>query len=280
MKDYVTINNNILDEWCKSLALNSRLEKDKFAYDGIMFKGAIIPDHRNVNGVELFRWIRKSNGKENELWATSPLRILYLTKDQNTGGDKAWDVRSESFRYIDEQYEPLEMCLDTSNIFFRNLVYSLYGIVNTQPGCPAGYEFTNKQALELADRQIFFCFNCKKEVGVNKCDNHILEQAIYNEYNYCFLKQQVLNLEADLFICCGYSKSIEKTGNHMLNFLNTIGYNFKPVIEDWIFYDDEQNKAAINSYHLSYPGFNYNGMMAAYSKFLQKRSMFKMSHRG
>ena len=171
------------------------------------------------------------------------------------------------------------MYLDTNNIFFRNLAYSLYGIVNTKPGCPADYTFKNEDALALVDNQIFARINCKKEVGVEKCDNRILQEAIYDENNYHFLKQQVLNLDADLFICCGYSKSIENTGNHMLNFLNTIGYKFKAEIEDWIYYDEEHNKAAINSYHPSYPRFNYDGMMAAYSAFLQKHRVFNISHR-
>ena len=286
MKDFVTTNNLILDEWrntyvqqTQSLYPECKNPGDYFALDGIMNMGEIKPERKIFdNGVSGFRWKRIESGKENYLWNNSPLRILYLTKDQNTNGDVSWDVRSESLRYPDEKYKDW---LDTYNIFFRHLAYSFYGIMKTTAGVPLYYnDIVDAKVVELLDRQIFARINCKKEVGENKCDNNTLEQVIYDKNYYRFLKQQVLNLEADLFICCGYSKSIGRTGNHMLNFLNTIGYNFKPVIEEWIYYDEERNKAAINSYHLSYPGFDYDGMMDAYSKFLQKCHKFDLSHKG
>ena len=76
------------------------------------------------------------------------MRVLYLTKDQNSYGDVAWDVRSESFRYRDENYKPDEMWLDTGVAFYRNLVYSLYGILKTTIDQPQDYnKFTDKDAL-------------------------------------------------------------------------------------------------------------------------------------
>ena len=202
----------------------------------------------------------------------------YLTKDQNTGDEKAWDVRSESFRYPDKRYKPQEMWLYTHNTFFRNLVYSLYGILNTKPNFKMEYNFTNQQALQCADDNIFARINCKKEVGYNRCLNNILEDAINNDRD--FLKRQITLLDADIFVCCGYSKAIGESGNLMLNFLNTIGYNFKAdKKESWIYYDEENNKIAINSYHLSYPGFDYEGMINAYFEFLTIHPEFINSHR-
>ena len=66
----------------------------------------------------------------------------------------------------------------------------------------------------------------------------------------------------------------------MLNFLNTIGYNFTAEKkESWIYYDERNNKIAINSYHLSYPGLDYAGMVEAYFEFLKAHPGFTNSHR-
>ena len=293
MEDYVGKNQCILDEW-RAMFINDKQtnkayagwsQKEisaQFAEDGIMFKGVFDEDHPvYYNGSIGFRWIRKqtNNGLvENQLWNAAPLRVLYLTKDQNTGDEKAWDVRSESFRYPDKRYKPQKMWLYTQNTFFRNLVYSLYGILNTKPNFKTEYNFTNQQALQCADDNIFARINCKKEVGYDRCLNNILEDAINNDRD--FLKRQITLLDADIFVCCGYSKAIGESGNLMLNFLNTIGYNFKAdKKESWIYYDEENNKIAINSYHLSYPGFDYEGMINAYFEFLTIHPEFINSHR-
>lgn len=219
----------------------------------------------------------KKNGKENELWSKAPLRILYLTKDQNTGDDVAWDVRSESFRYADEKYRPTGMWLDTKTTFFRNLVYSLYGIGNTTAEKIA-IDFTNEKALEYADKHIFARINCKKEVGGATCSNDILRKAIESDNKY--LKQQIDNLDADILVCCGYSQSIEKTGSLILNFLNDNGYNFVPVVDEWIYYYEKENKIAINSWHLSdFRRFDYSEMVLKYHEFLKKHPDFIKSHR-
>lgn len=287
MKDYVAENERILNEWCKKFveekkhdeAYRGYVIERYFAKDGIMFKGEIVPKPiKYENGDEVFRWERKPSGKENELWSKEPLRVLFLTKDQNTSGDVAWDVRGETFRYPDVKYQPNAMCLYTQNTFFRNLVYSFYGIMKTIAGCPKNYDdFTNEEALALADEMIFARINCKKEVGSDKCYDNVLRNAIENDK--MFLKQQIENLDADIFMCCSYSQSIENTGNRMLNLLIEIGYQFKPEVEDWIYYDEKRNKIAINSYHLSFPQFNYQGMVSAYSEFLKKHPDFTKSHR-
>ena len=284
--NYVEKNQEILDRWRKAYVEKNQVLYpncpnlgDYFAPDGIMYKGAIEKETvRCDNKTSFFRWTRKESGIENELWTKAPLRILYLTKDQNTGGCTAWDVRSESFRYPDEKYPPQDMYLYTQNTFFRNIVYSLYGIMRTTSIYKQEYDFTNEEALRYADNQIFARINCKKEVGEAQCDNGVLESAINNDAP--FLKEQIDNLKADIFVCCGYSKSIGDTGNLMLNFLNTIYKNqFKKEIEDWIYYDETNNRIAISSYHLSYLGFDYNGMINAYHEFLKKHPQFEESHR-
>ncbi len=287
MKNYVAENERILKEW-RNVYVNNNQSKypdctnlhEYFTPDGIMFKGEFLPDRRNYSdGKSVFRWKRNCSGEENTLWANAPMRVLYLTKDQNSYGDVAWDVRSESFRYRDENYKPDEMWLDTGVAFYRNLVYSLYGILKTTIDQPQDYnKFTDKDALSFVDKQIFARINCKKEVGNDKCPDDVLLDAINRDKS--FLERQINGLDADIFVCCGYTQSIPDTGNRMLNLLNTIGYHFKPQDEEkWIFYDSDKNKVAINSYHLSYLRFDYVGMISAYHEFLKKHPAFSESHR-
>lgn len=285
MKDYVGENERILKEWCDWYVKTNQQNypncpnlRDYFAKDGIMFMGEIVAEPKFYpNGETTFRWKREENGTENELWSREPLRFLYLTKDQNTGDDVAWDVRSESFRYADEKYRPTDMWLDTKTTFFRNLVCSLYSIGNTTIEKPA-LDFTNKKALEYADKHIFARINCKKEVGGATCSNFNLRTAIERDNE--FLKQQIDNLDADVFLCCGYSQSIEKTGSLILNFLNDNGYNFEQEIDEWVYYDEEKNKIAINSWHLSdFRRFDYAEIALKYHEFLKKHPSFIESHR-
>lgn len=287
MKNYVAENERILKEWRNAYVNNNQSKypdctnlHEYFTPDGIMFKGEFLPDRRNYSdGKSVFRWKRNCCGEENTLWANAPMRVLYLTKDQNSYGDVAWDVRSESFRYRDENYKPDEMWLDTGVAFYRNLVYSLYGILKTTIDQPQDYNnFTDKDALSFVDKQIFARINCKKEVGNDKCPDDVLLDAINRDKS--FLERQINNLDADIFICCGYSQSIPDTGNRILNLLNSIGYHFKPQDEEkWIFYDLDKNKVAINSYHLSYLRFDYVGMISAYHEFLKRNPAFTDSHR-
>ncbi len=287
MKNYVAENERILKEWRNAYVNNNQSKypdctnlHEYFTPDGIMFKGEFLPDRRNYSdGKSVFRWKRNCSGEENTLWANVPMRVLYLTKDQNSYGDVAWDVRSESFRYRDENYKPDEMWLDTGVAFYRNLVYSLYGILKTTIDQPQDYNnFTDKDALSFVDKQIFARINCKKEVGNDKCPDDVLLDAINRDKS--FLERQINNLDADIFICCGYSQSIPDTGNRILNLLNSIGYHFKPQDEEkWIFYDLDKNKVAINSYHLSYLRFDYVGMISAYHEFLKRNPAFTDSHR-
>ncbi|MBO4403128.1 MAG: hypothetical protein J5792_05525, partial [Bacteroidales bacterium] len=253
--------------------------------DGIMYKGEFRGAYKyyeNENNEYKFRWIRIPSGRENLLWANAPLRLLFLTKDQNTGDNPSWDVRSESFRYLSDEYKPEELWIDSSRgNFFKNLVYLFYGLMNTTVDRKIDYHQINeKDALSYIDDEehIFARINCKKEVGGAQCPNGVLANAIYDDVNKDFLKQQILNLDADIFVCCGLM-------SFMPNLLNDMGYHFESQDDDkWIYYDLEENKLAINSYHLSLPGFKYEGLISAYHDFLKKLYIdeqidFTKSHR-
>lgn len=257
MKDYVAENERILNEWRKN---NEKNGETNFADDGIMYRGII---EEFDYGTERF----SDEDQENKMWNEAPLRILFLTKDQNAGGYDAWDVRGETG--------------NLSYAFFRNLMYQLYGLVNTRPGYKADYKFTNEQAIELYNSFPIARINAKKEAGVSSVSNHTLKYYIERDSRY--LKEQILNLDADIIVCCGYSENVEESGNLLLNFLKKECYpGLNKQDNNWIYFDEENNNIAINNWHLSARlGAEewYNQITNAYHHFLEKHPNFIKSHR-
>ena len=257
--NFVETNDSILQKWEEHIEKVE--ENPKFASDGIMFRGEIDQNER---------W--SDPKKENELWGNAPIRYLFLTKDQNAGDDekkaKAWDVRSEIGRSN----------TDSCSIryqFYRNLMYILYGIINSEDTL-CGYEdFTNEQAIQTYDNAPVARINVKKQAGGSSIDNNTLKT--YIERDKEFLIEQISALDADVIICCGYSESIEDTGNIILNFLNKEIYNFTKINE-WIHYDDKAKKVAINAWHFSYRGVKqkdfFEGLVTAYHKFIIEHQDF------
>lgn len=270
MKDYVAENERILKEWRES---NEKYGEKNFADDGIMYRGEI---KEYDYGTERF----SDQKQENKMWNEAPLRVLFLTKDQNAGKDQnerkydAWDVRGETG--------------NLSYAFFRNLLYQLYGLVNTKPGYKADYKFTNEQAIELYNTFPIARINAKKEAGVSSVSNYILKY--YIERDGVFLKEQILNLDADIIVCCGYSDYVEESGNLLLNFLKKECYNKLDNKDDngwidndgWLYYDKDKNKLAVNNWHFSARKSSeewYNQITEAHHRFLEKHPDFIKSHR-
>lgn len=261
--NFVEKNDSILQKWKEHIEKVE--ENPKFAADGIMFRGEIEQRFPGQNE-------RYSNPeKENELWENAPIRYLFLTKDQNVGDDKkakAWDVRSETGRSNK----------NSSNIrylFYRNLMYILYGIIHSEDTL-CGYEdFTNEQAIQTYDNAPVARINVKKQAGGSSIGNDTLKTHIERDKE--FLIEQITALDADVLICCGYSESIEDTGNIILNFLSKEIYNFTKINE-WIYYDDKTKKVAINAWHLSYRGVKqkdfFEGLVTAYHKFIIEHQDF------
>ena len=284
MKDYVAENERILNEWRNHLN-----QYEYFAPDGIMYKGECRGAYKYYeNGEYKFRWVRIPSGRENTLWTNAPLRVLFLTKDQNTSRDTAWDVRSETYWAADENVTPEERVIDKSR-FNSNLVYILYGILNTTADKQVGYnDFTDNEALSFADEQIFARINCKKEVGGRECKNYDLQKAIDRDFK--LLKEQILNLDADIFVCCGHQNE-----NNII--LNTVCDIYKDEFEyvncvegkgTGMHYNAKRNKLAIDAYHLSHlkggPEARYNETVGMYYEFLKylkktKDIDFTNSHR-
>lgn len=281
--NYVESNQDILNRWkakfCEDKSKDSEYEgyepEKFFAEDGIMFRGELSCVHKPFDdGKTTYRWEHKPSGKENELWEAAPLRVLYLTKDQYTYDCETWDVRSESYRYLAPN--ATEECLSTVR-FHVNLVYSLYGLLKTTPDRMIKYEdFSNAEALKLSEESIYARINCRKEYGESKCSDEKLQKSI-DEYRG-FLREQIHNLNADLFICCGSHND----NNIILNTLNEFYDNKFKWIGYATWYNEEDNKLAIDSYHLSYIKGGYQGryedIVTPYFEFLKIHPDF-LKHR-
>lgn len=264
MKDYVTENERILNEWCKKYVEDKKDDKeykgykmeDYFATDGIMNKGEFYIDECDVGAIR-----RKVSGKENELWTECPLRILFLTKDENA--DEAWDVRTETFYKKGLGLPPNNKTISDS-FFFQNEACILYGLQNTTPEKMMMYDdFTWKDALKYSDNNIFARINCKKETGGPTISDKVLRDAINKYYKY--LKEQILNLDADILVCCGN----QKDNNLILNSIYDIYENEIEYVNcvdgqgTGMHYNAKQNKLAIDANHLA---FFKGGLEARYKE--------------
>lgn len=271
-RNFVGENERILEEWRMKFP---KQKQDKFAKDGIMNKGEF--DENNAEGI-----VWRNSGNENEMWAEAPLRVLFLTKDENISStEKVWDIRRETFHQkgIDAKQNII-----SDSTFYRNEANILYGLLNTTKDNLIGFhEFSHLDALRFSDDVVFARINCKKEGGKETIDNNELKSAI--DLYYEDLKKQVCVLEADIFVCCGHQQ--EK--NIILDTLYKIYPNeFKYVSlgigkGTGLHYNERGNKLAIDAYHLSYltggEELRYYEVVGAYYEFLKQHPEFVNSHR-
>lgn len=290
MKDYITENERVLKEWQKSY-VNKNQSKypnctnlgDYFAFDGIMNMG----EFKIKNDGTIWRDVC---GNENEMWNECPLRILFLTKDENTNDDEAWDVRTETF-YKKGNGLPSQNKTVSDSFFYQNEVCLLYGLLNTTPEKMIMYDdFSWEKALSCSGNAIFARINCKKEVGYGTLSNKKLEEAIKDKEYFDYLKDQILNLDADILVCCGN----QNDQNIILNTIYSIyenEFDYVNCVEGkgtGMHYNTKRNKLAIDAYHLAFfkGGLEarYNETVGMYYEFLKylKRTKgidFSASHR-
>lgn len=270
--DFVGKNQRILDKWKANFPSE---RQSKFANDGIMNKGK---PYYGGNSEVL-----KKSGNENELWNITPLRVLFLTKDENLYDDNisVWDVRTETFHLRGTDSEQF---IISNSTFYRNEANILYGILHTRADNMVGFhEFSQKDALKFSDEVVFARINCKKEGGGGTISDDELQKAIDQYFE--FLKEQIFELDADLIICCGH----QHENNVILNTLYKIYPNEFKYIDfgkykgSGLHYNKKRNKLAIDAYHLSYitggEELRYYEVVGAYYEFLKKEKGFTNSHR-
>ena len=250
-KLFMQENDKILEEWLKTFQQNGGNETF-FSLDGIMFQGGIVRENETSN--KLVRRASKNYKLENNSWSENPCRFLILTKEQNMRNEGAWDSRVVSFH---KNYSKVEDYILAGENFNKRLVFIIYGLAHVLKGEKVSFDFVNEnrsEILKFVDNYSFAHINCKKEGGGASCSVDSLKDAI-KDYD-TFLDRQINNIDADLFICCGSTQAghVKDHANYSLGFLKEHGYKFQyagPKYQD-IYYDETQNKIAIDVWHPSY----------------------------
>lgn len=262
LKNYMQLNNRILNLW-KDAFVKQGGDENRFSEDGIMYMG---PLELYADGDDQPKryWRSQSDDnftKENTCWENCPVRFLYLTKDQNGGGENgpAWDSRMES--YCDPNSSENNYKVWKKYSFNKLMAYTVGGLTSAVQGHFISLsEIKEKQDLCIRafGKYPIARINCKKEVGGTRCDNSTLNKHMGKYQD--LLIQQINNLDADVFICCEYHETDKVWFNNgfdsiFVDFLADNGYNFtwKPVGKNggvWV--DEKKKKIAIRTYHLSY----------------------------
>lgn len=277
-KNYLGINEQILAEWKEEFVRRGN-KSERFSYDGIMYKGKI---YREC-GTDDSNWVRDRSDEnytvENKLWKTAPLRILFLSKDQYIGDNKAYESYITSFRNKKTALEDYRLI---SSPFLKRMAYAIYGLSKSTPDEVVPFDYLAEhedEVLRWIDDFPFAWINCKKEGGGPACSNSALVSAM-NDYKD-FLVRQIQNVDADIIVCCGYS---DITGSPIFDFLKENVYDFEYAGGDYedIWFDKKSGKLAIVSWHLSARESNtriYDNIVNTYQKYIHDNPSFVESHR-
>ena len=174
-KDFMKENQQILEQWQKPYE-DENGECPNFSWDGIIFKGEFYREECSSN---ILREETKDGTVENEKWAKVPIRILFLTKDQNTNGGGAWDSRENTFR--NPKYEKDDYVLRRESLNKR-IAWILYGLGNTNNLKMVDFSElrsrdNDEKVLRFVDDFPFAQINCKKEGGGASCPPEILKKG-------------------------------------------------------------------------------------------------------
>ena len=225
-----------------------------FCADGLMFRGA-----NWKKEVEQEIYYGKRKGDEENLWNTTPKRILFLLKDPNDEAN--CDIR---------EFSPGASGTITKH--YKNIAYWLFGLLSFDENKIApdfeSIDFWN-DVFPVFGTMPFAIVNCKKESGGSTILNETLSEHI--ERYADFIKKEIEILDPDIIVCGGGSSIIK-------NFVKEKIYiDIEKIDDNWIYYSKKNNKVVIDSYHPSnrydYQSV-YSDMMSKYKEFIDKYPHF------
>ena len=220
--------------WANAYWERSGVTEDKFAYDGVLFRG----ECKNIGGC----W-EMQPGNETQIWINAMCRLLILTKDTTEAGGMD-DMRIESARKNHTGTN-----VTTSGItFYRNLTLWAYALINAMQG---GEILTYNDTPTWNELREHYCtaaiarVNCKKQIGSSSISDAELKAHIVKYAD--FLEEQVKMYDANIILCCG-------GGGVMIDFIKE---HYLPDLErfsdrNWVYFSASTRKIVINSYHPSY----------------------------
>jgi len=210
-------------------------------------------------------FLYREKGNEEELWTNAPKRVLFLNKDANDNPGQ--DIREWIFR----QHET-----DITVRIYKNMALWLYGLLKVDENgiAPDFDTISTRDYSTFIDKTPIAYVNCKKESGTSSIGNHSL--AIHLEGYKDFIKEQIQLLDPDIIVCGGGSSAIKDFVTNNV-YLNTIQVN------TWMFFNEENNKLIIDSFHPSYHFLSskeiYNRMMVKYKDFSNAYPKFRSTCR-
>jgi hypothetical protein len=230
-----------------------------FCEDGLLYRGENW--EKEVDGKCYYG---KSCGNEEIMWLDAPKRIVFLLKDTNKNPN--CDIR--------------EFCPGATGkigLHYKNLAYWVFGLLAFDETKDAP-DFNTldfwEEVYPVFDKKPFAIVNCKKESGGASIPNEVLLKHI-NDYAP-FIKEQIFILDPDIIVCGGGMNCIK-------DFVTEKIYPDSVKINNWIYYDKENNKVVINSFHPNYhymsTSAKYSEMMSAYKEFLEQYPDFRKNSR-
>ncbi|MDY0315672.1 MAG: hypothetical protein RBR32_11420 [Bacteroidales bacterium] len=241
----------LFKEWKEKSKENGH---DKFCPDGLMYKGETILEEWNV-------WDLKNPGNESELWHNAKKRILFLCKDLNSKEEDG-SASTDEIRHRNGHKKAR---------FYRNMAYWLYGLCNIDKNgiAPKFETLTDEKITDFFDKTPFAYVNCKKEAGLESVSDTELRHHIglYKD----FINKEIEILNPDIIVCGGTRRFFFDNNNNI--------YEPLEKFSEWIYFNQEQKKVVIASYHPSAWNISeeeiYTNMMIEYERFLKKHPNFQ-----
>ena len=236
-KSYREREEELFDRWRTACSVRDGIDPESdFAADGVLFRGA----YKQPYGC----WERQP-GNETELWDSSKVRLLILTKD-TTRASEMCDVRIETARkngivgHVEMAPVP----------FYRNLAVWSYGLQNAlKGGAILSYnELPDWETLrEHYASAPIARVNCKKQIGSSTVADDVL--VSHMERYSDFLAEQIEMYDADIILCCGGRSTIKDfVKRYYLTDLQLFSKS-----DAWVYYSPSTRKVVIDSYHPTYP---------------------------
>jgi hypothetical protein len=256
----------LFKEWEELSKKNGDWEIDKdgngnLVHDGLLCKGKTYYD-------ELSGYSWRERGDEETMWLKSPLRIMFITKDDyriNCDDREDSGIR----RWSNGQGDLYK--------FFKNIALWLYLLSNIDDtGKVPTFEevFNTKKYIPFFHKTSFARINCKKQLGGKSISPTTLKN--YMERYKELLIQNIMMYDADIIVCCDGPGVIK-------DFVKDNCFHDMKKINGGIYYSASTNKIIVHAYHPSYfiIGYEdmYNEMKGYFEDFLSKHPSFMRPNR-
>lgn len=217
MKSIHELEDNLYTQWRASYSTEDRAH---FCFDGLCYNGPVSDDGQTA-----------SPGNEEQLWATSKRRILFLMKDTNDNDDS--DYREWPWRKIHHRF---------FNCIFKWLQGLSTITANHVPKLQNGDYFDTP--CRVVTEYPLAIVNIKKISGGSSVANNTLYE--YFERDKAFLREQIVKiLQPNIIVCGGGSSTVLDIAKKIYADDSFVKINY------YCYYSPELNLLLIDGFHPS-----------------------------